>query len=179
MAEVAAVHASALRGISKDPQQSIRLVKGLGVEGDVHYGPTVRHQSRMITQAGQPNLRQVHLIAAEQIADLTARGFNVTPGIMGENVTTAGLDLHGLAPGARLTLGNEAEIEVTGLRNPCKQLDGLIPGLMAAVLDRSIEGELIRRGGIMAVVLRAGPVRPGDGITISDPGRVGTVLDPV
>lgn len=179
MAEIVAVHASALRGIAKDQQPTLRLIKGRGVEGDVHYGATVRHQSRMVTQAGQPNLRQVQLIASETIAMLQGQGFAVSPGAMGENITTTGLDLFALAPGAQLRLGKRAEIAVTGLRNPCKQLDALVPGLMAAVLDRSQQGNLIRRAGIMAIVSVGGTIRPGDTITISDPGRVGQLLDPV
>ncbi len=179
MPQVLAVHASALRGISKEEQPSIRLIKGLGVEGDVHYGPTVRHQSRMISQAGQPNLRQVHLMAQEMIASLQQQGFPVSPAQMGENITTSGIDLLALAPGARLSIGGAAVIEVTGLRNPCKQLDGLAPGLMEALLDRSVPGQLIRRAGVMAIVVVGGDIHPGDPIVLSDPGRVGQTLDPV
>ena len=148
----------------KPCREAIRLRAGLGVEGDAHCGRTVRHRSRVARDPTQPNLRQVHLIHAELHEALRRLGFAVAPGEMGENVTTRGLDLLGLPRGARLHLGAAAVIEVTGLRNPCAQLDRFRPGLMAAVLGRDAEGRLVRKAGVMAVVLAGGEVRPGDPI---------------
>ena len=140
----------------------IRLLAGLGVEGDAHAGTTVQHRSRMVQDPTQPNLRQLHLIAGELLDELQGRGFQVQAGSMGENLTTRGLDLLALPQGTRLYLGELAVALVTGLRNPCTQLNGLQPGLMAAVLGRGEHGELIRRAGVMAVIVVGGEVWPGD-----------------
>lgn len=166
---VVAVSRSASHTFSKPNAASIRLVAGLGVEGDAHAGETVKHRSRVARDPSQPNLRQVHLVHAELIEELRESGFRVAPGDMGENVTTSGIDLLGLPTGARLQLGASAVIEVTGLRNPCAQLDAFQDGLMAAVLDRDSEGSLVRKAGIMAVVISGGEVRPGDRIAVELP----------
>ena len=154
---------------SKANADRIRLLAGLGVEGDAHMGETVKHRSRVRVDPSQPNLRQVHLIHAELHDELVAGGFDVAAGRMGENVTTRGVDLLGLPTGTRLRLGGEAVVEVTGLRTPCKQLDRLQPGLMKAVLDRDEDGELVRRSGVMGVVLAGGEVKPGDPIDVELP----------
>lgn len=166
---VTAVSRGAEHTFSKRNQDSIRLLAGLGVEGDVHLGHVVQHRSRVARHPSQPNLRQVHLIHAELHDDLRARGFTVSPGAMGENVTTRGLNLLGLPAGARLSLGDSAVVEVTGLRNPCVQLERFQPGLMAAVLDRDEQGKLIRKAGVMGVVLASGEIRPGDAIRVVVP----------
>ena len=166
---VAAVARSGVHGFSKDVQPGIVLVAGLGVEGDAHQGVTVKHRSRVRQDPTQPNLRQVHLIAQELHAELAAKGFRVGPGAMGENVTTAGLDLLALPRGTLLRVGEEAVVEVTGLRNPCAQLNTFQSGLMAAVLDRAPDGGLVLRAGIMGVVRIGGPVRPGDSIEVEQP----------
>lgn len=166
---VTAVALAAGHEFSKPLRPSIRLLAGLGVDGDAHLGVTVKHRSRVAQDPSQPNLRQVHLIHAELHDELRARGFDIAPGDMGENITTAGLDVLALPTGARLRLGAEAVIEVTGLRNPCAQLDRFRPGLMKAVLDRDAAGNLIRKAGIMAIVLASGEVKPGDPIAIELP----------
>ena len=166
---VAAVSRSSVHGFSKPVRDAIRLLAGLGVEEDAHAGVTVQHRSRVMQDPTQPNLRQVHLIHGELHDELAAAGFNVAPGVMGENVTTRGLDLLGLARGTLLRLGAEAVVAVTGLRNPCKQLDGYQAGLMAAVLGRNAHGELVRKAGVMGVVLVGGEVRPGDVIQVELP----------
>ena len=148
--------------MSKQVAPFIRLLAGLGVEGDAHAGTTVQHRSRVAQDPAQPNLRQLHLITGELLDELQARGFQVPAGSMGENLTTRGLDLLALPQGARLHLGERAVVEITGLRNPCSQLDGLQRGLMAAVLGRGKDGELVRRAGVMAVILVGGEIRPGD-----------------
>jgi MOSC domain-containing protein YiiM len=165
--------------MGKRNREAIRLVAGLGVEGDAHAGETVKHRSRVARDPSQPNLRQVHLIHAELFDELDAAGFAVAPGRMGENVTTRGVDLLALPVGARLRLGAEAAVEVTGLRNPCAQLEGIQPGLMAATLDRDADGNLIRKAGIMAVVLAGGEVRPGDPIAVELPTGAHRRLAPV
>jgi len=166
---IVAVSRSATHTMSKPNVAAIQLVAGLGVEGDTHAGVTVQHRSRVARDPSQPNLRQVHLIHGELHEELRAAGFSVVPGQMGENITTQGIDLLGLPTGARLRLGAEAVIEITGLRNPCLQLEGIQPGLMAAVLGRDEQGGLIRKAGVMAVVLTGGVVRPGDVIAVEMP----------
>jgi len=165
--------------MAKPNQPSIRLIAGLGVEGDAHSGRMVQHRSRVARDPDQPNLRQVHLIHAELHDELRGGAFDVCSGQMGENVTTRGIDLLGLPTGARLRLGPEALIEITGLRNPCRQLDGIQQGLMAATLDRDSSGALIRKAGIMAIVLESGEVRPGDPIEVVLPALPHQPLEPV
>ena len=152
---------------------------GLGVEGDAHQGKTVKHRSRVKLNPAAPNLRQVHLIHAELHDELRRAGFAVAPGQMGENVTTSGVDLLGLATGTRLHLGDRAVVEVTGLRNPCAQLDKIQSGLMAATLGRDEHGNLARKAGIMGVVLAEGEVRPGDPIRVEPPPPPHRPLIPV
>lgn len=166
---VLAVCRSAGHTFSKAPQLFVRLVAGLGIDGDAHAGATVKHRSRVARDPSQPNLRQVHLLHAELHDELRAAGFVVAPGDLGENVTTRGLDLLALPAGTRLSLGDAAVVEVTGLRNPCVQLDRFQQGLTAAVLDRDAEGNLVRKAGVMAVVVAGGEVRPGDGIGVELP----------
>jgi MOSC domain-containing protein YiiM len=178
-AVVTAVSRGAEHGVGKASRERIRLIAGLGVQDDVHLGATVRHRSRVARTPEAPNLRQVHLIHAELHDELAHDGFSVGPGEMGENVTTRGLDLLGLATGTRLRLGAEAVVEVTGLRNPCRQLEGVAPGLMAATLARDAEGRLVRKAGIMAVVVTGGDVRPGDPVGVDRPGGPPRPLEPV
>ena len=166
---VAAIARSPTHSFGKPVVDSLRLVAGLGVDGDSHRGTTVRHRSRVAVDPSQPNLRQVHLIHGELLAELAGRGFAVRPGEMGENVTTQGIDLLALSAGTLLRLGADAVLEVTGLRNPCRQLDAFQPGLMRAVLDRDPDGGLVRKAGIMAVVVAGGEVRPGDPIRAERP----------
>ncbi len=166
---VTAVSCSPAHTFSKPERASIRLLAGLGVEGDAHLGETVKHRSRVKRNPREPNLRQVHLIHAELHDELRAAGFNVAAGQMGENITTRGIDLLHLPRGTRLRLGSTALIEITGLRNPCYQLDRFQQGLMAAVLERDEHGKLIRKAGVMAIVLTGGEVRPGDPIVVELP----------
>ena len=176
---IVSVSKSPVHEFGKDREASIRLLEGLGVEGDAHLGVTVQHRSRVARDPSQPNLRQVHLIHAELHDELRAAGFDVSESQMGENVTTRDIDLLDLPRGTRLGLGEQAVVEITGLRNPCKQLDGLAPGLMQASLDRDAAGKLVRKAGVMAVVLRAGTVRVGDGIRIELPTEPHQPLEPV
>jgi MOSC domain-containing protein YiiM len=166
---VTAVSLSPQHHFSKPVQPSIRLLAGLGVEGDAHLGVTVKHRSRVAKDPTQPNLRQVHLIHEELFDELKAGGFQVAAGSIGENVTTRGIDLLGLPRGARLHLGPAAVVEVTGLRDPCRQLNTYRPGLMAAVLDRDADGNLVRKAGVMAIVLAGGEIRAGDTIRVELP----------
>jgi MOSC domain-containing protein YiiM len=166
---VKAVSRSPRHTLVKPNEDSIKLVAGMGVEGDAHQGTTVKHRSRVARDPTQPNLRQVHLVHAELHDELRQAGFTVAPGQMGENVTTSGVDLLGLATGTRLHLGVSAIVEVTGLRNPCAQLDKIQQGLMAATLGRDEHGNLVRKAGIMGVVLAEGEVRPGDPIRVEPP----------
>lgn len=176
---VVAVSRSATHSMAKPNQARVRLVAGLGVEGDAHAGETVKHRSRVRRDPTQPNLRQVHLIHAELHDELRAAGFDLLPGQMGENVTTRGIDLLALPAGTRLHLGGSAVVEVTGLRNPCDQLDGLQPGLMAATLARDERGNLVRKAGIMSIVIVGGEVRAGDPIMVELPVPPHRPLKPV
>lgn len=164
---------------SKTNAMSIRLLKGLGVDGDAHMGKTVKHRSRVAKDPNQPNLRQVHLLHEELFEELAPRNFIVRPGDMGENVTTRGVDLLGLPTGTRLHLGDSAVVEVTGLRNPCIQIDRFQKGLMAATLDKNADGKLIRKAGVMSVVLADGDVRPGDPVRVELPEGPHRPLQPV
>jgi MOSC domain-containing protein YiiM len=178
-AVVASVSSSLSHSMSKPAHEAIRLVVGLGVEGDAHSGRTDQHLYHMRRDPTQPNLRQVHLIHAELHEELRAAGFDLAHGEMGENVTTRGIDLLDLPAGTRLRLGDAAIIEVTGLRNPCHQLDKLRPGLKAATLDRDAEGNVVRKAGVMAIVIEGGTVRPGDAIAIELPAAPHQKLQPV
>lgn len=168
---IIAVSSSPTHTFSKPNQGSIRLLAGRGVEGDAHCGELVQHRSRVARDPSQPNLRQVHLIHAELHDELHAAGFSVFSGQMGENITTRGVDLLRLPTGTRLHLGDTVVVEVTGLRNPCMQLDRFQSGLLAAVLARDEHGALIRKTGIMAIVVTGGEVRPGDEITVELPSE--------
>lgn len=163
---VTAVSRDAAHRFSKRPTDAIRLVAGLGLADDAHAGTTVQHLSRVRRDPTQPNLRQVHLMHTELHDELAGRGFHIAAGDLGENVTTRGLDLLGLPSGTRLILGQQAVVEVTGLRNPCRQLDRFADGLLAAVLDRAPDGSVIRKAGVMAIVVHAGDVRAGDAIEV-------------
>lgn len=167
---VIAVSRSETHTMQKFSASSITLLESLGVENDAHQGVTVKHRSRVAQDPTQPNLRQVHLIHSELHDELKQKGFNLVPGQMGENITTKHIDLLSLPRHTKLHVG-EAVLEVTGLRNPCTQLDGIQPGLMAAVLDRDKEGNLIRKAGIMTIVLRGGEVKPGDEIRVELPSE--------
>ena len=166
---VVAVCKDAAHRFSKQSTDVIRLVAGLGVEGDAHFGVTVQHLSRIAQNPQQPNLRQVHLLHGELHDELTANGLAVAHGAMGENITTRGIDLLALPRGALLRLGEDAVVEITGLRNPCAQLDRFQPGLMQAVLGRDADGALVRKAGVMAIVIAGGQVRGGHAIVVTLP----------
>ena len=179
MPHIIAVGAGRRHGLTKMPALSIRLVAGQGVDGDAHSGARVQHRSRARFNPALPNLRQVHLLHSELLEDLNAVGFPLTPVMMGENVTTHGIDLLALPEGTRLRLGADAVVELTGLRNPCIQLERMMPGLMAACLGRDAEGGLVRKAGVMAVVLTGGEVRAGDAIGVVLPEGERRGLKPV
>lgn len=168
-AKVVAVSLSPRHKFSKPNALSIRLLEGLGIEGDAHSGATVKHRSRVAKAPHEPNLRQVHFMHEELFAELAAQGFQVAPGEMGENVTTRGIDLLNLPQGARLHLGDSAIVEITGLRNPCMQIDRFQKGLMQAVLGRDADGSLVRKSGVMGIVIAGGDVRAGDAIRVEMP----------
>lgn len=174
-----AVSRNAEHALHKAPVEAIRLIAGVGVEGDTHSGATVQHRSRVAVDPGQPNLRQVHLLHAELHAELALAGFHVAAGEMGENITTRGLDLLGLPTGVLLHLGETAIVEVTGLRNPCAQLDAWQPGLLAATVGRDANGGLVRKAGVMAVVRSGGDVRPGDAVRVELPPEPHRALERV
>ena len=179
MGSVLAVSARSGHHFSKTPALSIRLLTGLGVDGDAHMGETVKHRSRVRRDPTQPNLRQVHLIHAGLFDELRGKGFVVRPADLGENVTTSGIDLLALPTGTRLHLGTSAVVEITGLRNPCIQIDTFQKGLMAATLDKDADGNLIRKAGVMGIVISDGDIRPGDAIRVELPTGPHWPLQPV
>jgi MOSC domain-containing protein YiiM len=176
---VVAVSRDGHHRFSKPTADEITLLAGLGVEGDTHAGVTVQHRSRVAVDPTQPNLRQVHLIHAELHDELRQRGFTVAAGQLGENITTRGLDLLGLPRGTVLRLGPRAVVEVTGLRNPCTQIDDFSPGLLAEVVGRDEHGRVVRKAGIMSIVVQSGRVRPGDTIDVQLPDGPHEPLDRV
>lgn len=163
---VVAVSKSDKHQFSKTGVGSIRLLTALGVEGDAHLGATVQHVARVREDPSRPNLRQVHLIHEELFGELAEKGFTIGPGQLGENVTTAGIELLQLPAGTNLHLGPDAVVEVTGLRNPCRQIQAFQPGLLAVVLDRYAVGNVVRKTGIMSIVLAGGVVAAGDRIDV-------------
>jgi MOSC domain-containing protein YiiM len=176
---VVAVSRDAEHRFSKRRASELRILQGLGVEGDAHQGVTVKHRSRVAADPTQPNLRQVHLIHAELFGELERKGFAVGPADLGENITTEGVDLLALPRGALLRIGGEVVLEVTGLRNPCSQIERFRPGLLAAVLHKGTDGELVRKTGVMSVVRAGGVVRPGDSIAVELPPPPHSPLDRV
>ncbi len=179
MGSVEAVHRGADHSFTKPTQSAITLLAGLGVQGDAHAGELVKHRSRVRRDPTQPNLRQVHLIHAELHDALSAAGFAVAPGDLGENVTTRGVDLLALPTGTRLHLGARAVVEVTGLRNPCPQIEAFREGLLSQVVGRDAEGNVVREAGVMSVVLTGGAVQPGDTVEVELPVGPHTLLRPV
>ncbi len=179
MAAVVALNIDDGHHFTKRSVDHVELVAGVGIVGDAHAGPLVQHRSRVRTNPDQPNLRQVHLIDAELFDVLAVAGFHVGPGELGENVTTTGLDLHALAVGSMLLLGDRALVAVTGLRNPCPQIDRFRPGLLDEVRGRDDDGNVVRRAGIMGVVVCGGAVRVGDPIGVSSPPGPPRPLQPV
>lgn len=178
-AVVVAVHSRPVHAFSKLEQPSIELVEGHGVRGDAHFGVTVKHRSRVARDPSQPNLRQVHLLQEELLEELRARGLSVGRGEMGENVTTRGIDLLGLTRGTRLRLGTHAVVEITGLRNPCAQIESFRKGLLAAVLDREPSGALVRKAGVMGIVVAGGWVASADAVEVAHVPGHGEALQPV
>ncbi|WP_150306745.1 MOSC domain-containing protein [Planctomonas psychrotolerans] len=176
---VIAVARDSEHSFSKPEVASIVLVEGRGIEGDAHFGATVQHRSHKSRTPDAPNLRQVHLIHTELLQELRTGGFDVVPGALGENVVTGGIDLLALPRDTELVFPDGARLRVTGLRNPCVQLNGLQPGLMKAVLDRDADGALVRKSGVMAVVLEGGTVRAGDSIDVVLPAGPPVALQPV
>lgn len=176
---VLAVHTSKTHSFSKLPRESIMLLEGLGVEGDAHCGRTVQHRFDASQNPTKPNLRQVHLLQSELLDELEAGGFSVAPGQMGENISTRGIALLDLPAGTQLHIGSEAVVEITGLRTPCLLIEKFQKGLLPAVIRRGPEGELIRRVGVMGIVVCGGAVRPRDAIHVSLPGGEQRPLDPV
>ena len=176
---VIAVNTSLMHTFSKTETSQIKLLAGLGVEGDAHCGVTVKHRSRVARDPTQPNLRQVHLIHAELFDELAVLGFAVSPGQMGENIATRHLNLLALPVNTELHIGASAIVKLTGLRNPCEQLNQFQTGLMSAVLGRTPEGKLIRKAGVMGVVIASGVVSPGGAIAVKLPAVPHRMLERV
>jgi MOSC domain-containing protein YiiM len=179
VAIVSSVSRSKEHTFTKPNETTISLVAGLGVSGNAHMGEMAKHRSHIRKFGHIPILRQVHLIHEELFEELHAAGFNVQPGSIGENVTTRGIDLLSLPTGTRLRLGATAVIEITGLRNPCRQIEAFQTGLLQAVLGRDANGSLIRKSGVMAVVITSGEVGIGDAIAVTLPEGEGRPLIPV
>ena len=178
-ARVVSVSRDEAHRFSKPRVEEIRLIEGWGVEGDAHAGTTVQHLSRVARDPHQPNLRQVHLVHSELFDEVRKNGYDVEPGQLGENITTAGLDLLALPTGTVLHIGESASIRLTGLRNPCEQINGLAPRLMKEMVFRLPDGTVVRKAGVMSVVLTGGIVRPGDAVRAELPSGEQTAMEPV
>lgn len=178
-ARVIAVACDRGHNFSKPLQPSITLVKNLGVKDDAHMGRTVQHIYDKKKNPNAPNLRQVHLMPGELFDELKPKGFEVLPGQMGENITTQGVDLLNLSQGAKLKIGNDAIIEITGLRTPCSKLNKLSPGLMKALIEKDVDGGPSFKAGVMAIVLEGGAISPGDMIRYLNPDAAFQKLKPV
>jgi MOSC domain-containing protein YiiM len=176
---VIALHRNAAHEFSKHPETGLQLHQGLGIQGDAHMGATVRHRSRVAADPNQPNLRQVHLLHVEMISEICAKGFQIKPGDVGENITTHGIDLLDLPRHTRLHIGSNVILSLTGLRNPCAQLDHFLPGLTAAFLGKNNDGSLIRKAGVMAIVLEGGTIVQGDEIYVERPAKPHLLLERV
>ena len=164
---------------SKPTLDEIRIIAGLGVAGDSHAGVTVKHRSRVRRDPTVPNLRQVHLIHQELLDEVEGYGYTVHPGDMGENITTRGIDLLGLPEATLLHIGPEVVVRITGLRNPCSQIDNYQPGLLKHMVQKLDDGALVRKAGVMSVVEVGGLVRPGDPIRVELPAGEHLPLQPV
>ena len=178
MARVVSVSRQRDHQFSKSLEEQITLIAGEGVKGDAHCGRTVKHRSRVARDPDQPNLRQIHLLHEELLDELRAKGYRIHRGDIGENILTRGLALLDLPEGTLLRIGEQAKLRITGLRNPCRQLNDFSPGLMDAVLARGPQGELVRKAGVMAVVENAGVIQAGDAISTELPEN-GKPLEPV
>jgi len=176
---VIAVSSSPDHRFSKTPHEHVTIIAGIGVEGDAHSGTTVKHRSRVRRDPSQPNLRQVHLLHAELFDEVADHGHVVRPGDMGENITTRGIDLLHLPRGTRLQLGADAVVEITGLRNPCSQIEDFQPGLLAHMVGKDADGNIIRKAGVMSIVIQGGIVRPGDDIRVTLPPEPHVALEKV
>ncbi len=176
-ARVLSVSLNQEHNFSKKREGRIMLVKGLGVEGDAHFGATVQHRSRVARNPEQPNFRQVHLLQSEILEELKTKGYTINPGEMGENITTRGIDLLSLPTNAELRIGKEAVVQVKGLRNPCSQIDDFKNGLMRQFVRKDDSGNPVYLAGVMGVVLTGGEVKPGDSIVVSMPGKPHLKLD--
>lgn len=168
---VIAVSKSATHSMEKANMTSINLIENYGIEGDVHAGVTVKHRYLVFRKKDAPNLRQVHLVHRELFDELQASGFDIKPGMIGENITTEGIDLLHLPTDTILHLGHEAQIKITGLRDPCKLLNGVAPGLLKAVISKDQQGNIIRKTGVMSVVVKSGTVNQGDSIRVELPSK--------
>jgi len=169
--KIIALSKNPIHNVSKQNHNELILLEGLGVEGDVHMGKTAKHRSRVAKNPLQPNLRQIHLIESELYEELKLKGFDIQPGQMGENITTSDLDLLKLPENTILKIGAQAEVLITGLRNPCNQLNGIQDGLMQAVIEKDSSGNLIRKAGIMGIVTKGGKVTLNDNIEVKFPSK--------
>jgi MOSC domain-containing protein YiiM len=165
---VSGVYVNDKHTFSKSSKAAIRLIKDFGVEGDCHAGPVDQHLFHLRRFGQHPNLRQVHLIHTELFDELALKGHAVRPGDLGENIATRNIELLKLPVGTRLRLGPEAIVELTGLRNPCRQIEAFQPGLLKHVLESTSAG-LVRKAGVMSIVIQGGVVQPGDSIGVELP----------
>ena len=166
---VFAICSSPKHGFSKQPQRSIRLLAGRGVEGDAHCGETVQHLYLKRRNPLAPNRMQVHLLQSELFDELAFVGYALTAGQLGENITTRGIGLLNLPQGTRLHLGGEAVVELTGLRTPCKLIEDFKPGLLKQVISRDAANKVLAKAGVMAIVLHGGDVHERSPIRVEYP----------
>jgi len=167
--KVHSLSSSAQHSFSKHTTHQVEVIKGIGIKGDAHAGVKVKHRSRVAKDPNQPNLRQIHLIHLELLKELVAKGYTVNPGDLGENITTEGISILNLPKDTILKIGENVAIQITGLRNPCHQIDKFQKGLLKEVVGKNDAGDIIRMAGIMAIVLEGGMIKVNDEILVELP----------
>lgn len=161
---VVAVCCNPQPGLPKPVVDGVHLIEDWGIEGDYHAGRHVRHRYLAKKDPTQPNLRQVLLVDTTIFADLAKKDIHIGPGMLGDNITVDQFSVMALAVGARLLVGDTL-LEITEVRHPCFQLNGIHPHLLKAVVRKEQE-QTTFQAGIMARILRGGWVHPGDQVTI-------------
>jgi len=127
---------------NRHPLPEAMLLAGYGIDGD--------------RKGGHPN-RNLNVMDHEMLDRLAAEGYPTGPGVLGENLIVAGVNLGAQPEGTRVRVGLEAVIEVVRLREPCYKLTALDPRMPDAVIDRV---------GVMARVIESGVIRVGDAVAV-------------
>lgn len=179
---VLSVSSSQTHSFSKPPVPGITLIANHGVKGDCHAGKTTQHRSSLQVHPPTPNLRQVHLIAIENLKKIASHLTTVdsaallTPGALGQNITLEGIDLLNLPTGTELHFVSDGGSQsgpvlvLTGVRDPGPQIERFQAGLKERFIVRDAERRVVGRlVGVMSVVQCGGEVRSGMGVRVVYP----------